>query len=229
MIHRLRRRFALTRRRVRWDQQLRRQVAGWTDVRWVAAADLRSLLYEAGITLRAGDAQWTLDEVATVGQAVRYIARAFGEPVSRIVGGVTIKRTRASRWPLGFAWTRCYSWEGLGVVRLNDSAFAAPGRAERVLTHELGHYFQERRGLLKAFMRATGGHQFNWLGIAQLNLTTYRCGGEAPNLWLRKAGVYEDFAGSFETFVYHQIGLLGSGSVLGARRAEFFLRFRQSS
>jgi hypothetical protein len=222
MIYKLRQRLTPIRRRERWDSDFSQQIAGWTDADWAATDALRALLYEAGVTLEAGDALWTLDEATVVGQVVRNIAQAFGEPVSRIVGGVVVKRTRASRWPLGFAGRRCYGWEGLGTVRLNDSAFAAPSRAEHVLTHELGHYFQESRGLLNAFLRATGGYQFNWLGIAQLNLTSYRCGGEPPNRWLREAGVYEDFAGSFETFVYHQIGQPAPGSVLDDGRVQFF-------
>lgn len=222
MIYRLRRRLAVPRRWEQWESHFSRQIAGWTDADWAAAADLRWRLYEAGVTLKAGDARWTPGEASTVGQAVGNIAQAFGEPVSRIVGGAIIRRTRTSRWPLGFAGRRCYGWEGLGVVRLNDSAFAAPGRAERVLMHELGHYFQESCNLIDAFLRATGGHQFNWLGIAQLNLTPYRCGGQAPAAWCEESGVYEDFAGSFETFVFHQIGRPHPSNVLDSTRACFF-------
>lgn len=221
MIHKLRRLFAPTRRRVRWDRRFRRQLAGWTDDQG-AAAGLRSLLYEAGVTLKAGNARWRPDEVIIVGQVIGNIAQAFGEPVSRIVGGVTIKRTHTSKWPLGFAWARCYGWQGLGIVRLNDSAFAAPHRAEHVLTHELGHYFQESRVMLRAYMRATGGHQFNWFGLALFNLSPYRCEEDPPNQWCLDNGVYEDFAGSFETFVYAQIGKPLAGHVLGPRRAQFF-------
>ena len=222
MIHQLRRLIAPIRQQDRWDLGFSRQIAGWSEGQWAVTADLRTLLYKAGVTLKAGDALWTLDEVAVIGQVIGNVAQAFGAPASRIVGGVTIKRTHASQWPLGWAWVRCYGWEGLGVVRLNDSAFAAPGRAERVLTHELGHYFQEARGLLRAFLHATDGYQFNLLGVAQFNLTPYRCGGEPPNRWLREHGVYEDFAGSFEAFVSHQIGQPNPSSLLDTRRSEFF-------
>jgi hypothetical protein len=207
-----------------WESQFSRQVAGWTDAHWASTAALRSALYEAGVTVRSGDATWTLDELAMVEQVVGNIAQAFSRPASRIVGGVIVRRTHASQFPLGFAWKRCLGWEGLGTVRLNDSAFALPGRAERVLTHELGHYFQEAQRLTNQFMRATGGYQFNLMGAAQLNLTAYRCGGQAPNAWLRENGVCEDFAGSFETFVYQQIGRPHPDSLLDVRRAEFFRR-----
>jgi len=206
----------------RWNTRFAQQLDGWTADQWAATSDLRALLYETGVKLKAGDAQWSLDEANIVGQVVRNIAQAFGGHAAPIISGVTIKRTHASRWPFGFAGRQCYGWEGLGVVRLNDSAFAARGRAERVLTHELGHYYQEARAMLKAYMRATGGYQFNLLGFAQLNLTTYHCEEDPPNQWCLDNGVYEDFAGSFETFVYHQIGNPHPGHVLGPRRAQFF-------
>ncbi len=207
-----------------WEHQFARQVADWTDAHWASTSALRSTLYEAGVTVISGDATWTVDELAVAGRVVDNIAQAFGGPASRFVRGAIIRRTHASQFPLGFAWKRCLGWEGLGIVRLNDSAFAHPGRAERVLTHEFGHYFQESQGLTNQFLRATGGSQFNLLGAAQLNLTTYRCGGQAPNAWLRENGVCEDFAGSFETFVYHQIGRPIPDSVLDIRRSEFFLK-----
>jgi hypothetical protein len=207
-----------------WEHQFARQVAGWTDAHWASTSAMRSTLYAAGVTVKSGDASWTVDELTVVERVVGNIARAFEGPASRIVGGVIIRRTRASQFPLGFAWKRCLGWEGLGTVRLNDSAFAQPGRAERVLTHEFGHYLQESRGLTNQFLRATGGYQFNLFGAAQLNLTAYRCGGEAPNDWLRENGACEDFAGSFETFVYRQIGRPLPDSVLDVRRSEFFLK-----
>lgn len=105
----------------RWDARFAQQFDGWTDAHRAATFELRALLYQAGVTLKSSDARWTLDEAAVVGLVVRNIAWAFGGPASRIIGGVTIKRTHASRWPLGFAGRRCYGWEGLGMVRLNDS------------------------------------------------------------------------------------------------------------
>ena len=209
-------------RRDWWEHQFARQVAGWTDAHWALTSAMRSTLYEAGVSVRSGDAAWTVDELAVVERVGGNIAQAFGRPASRIVGGVIIRRTQASQFPLGFAWKRCLGWEGLGIVSLNDSAFANPGRAERVLTHEFGHYFQESQRLINQFLRVTSGYQFNVLGAAQLNLTAYRCGGEAPNAWLRENGACEDFAGSFETFVYQQIGRPLADNVLDVRRAEFF-------
>jgi hypothetical protein len=211
-----------------WDYGFASQIPGWTVEDWAATDELRHLLYKAGVRIRSGSAAWSLDEVAVVGRAVRNIARAFGGQVRDIIGGVTIRRTRDSRWPLGLAWTRCAGWEGMGTVRLNNRAFANPVRAAHVLTHELGHYFQESRWLLDEFLEATGGYQFNLLGIAQFNLTPYRYGGEPPNDWLKEHGVYEDFAGSFETFVYHQLGDPIPGNVLDTSRRLFFLQFAAS-
>jgi hypothetical protein len=209
-------------RRDWWNHEFSRQVSDWTEAHWASTSALRSTLFEAGVTVKSGDATWTVDELSVVERVVGNVAQAFGRSARSIVGGVLIRRTRVSQFPLGFAWKRCLGWEGLGTVRLNDSAFALPGRAERVLTHEFGHYLLETQGLINQFLRATGGYQFNLLGAAQLNLTPYRCGGEAPNDWLRENGVCEDFAGSFETFVYHQIGRPHADCVLDVRRAEFF-------
>jgi hypothetical protein len=207
-----------------WDHRFARQIAGWTDADWDGTSALRSLLYTVGVTIKSGDAHWTLDEVAIVDQVIHNIAHAFGGDAARIISGVTIRRTHASRWPLGFAWVRCGAWEGSGIVRINDSAFAR-GQADHVLTHELGHYFQESRDLIDGFREATGGQQFDLFGIAQFNLTPYRCGGQPPNDWTRQNGLYEDFAASFETFVYHQIGDPIPGNVLDERRRQFFLGF----
>jgi hypothetical protein len=208
----------------RWEYGFARQIAGWTEADWKARRAPCGRLYEAGVCLASGDACWTADEVALVGQVVGNIERAFGGRAERIIGGVTIKRTRSSKWPLGYAWRRCLGWEGLHAVRLNDSAFAS-GRAAHVLTHELGHYFEESRHLIGPFRKATGGCQFNLLGLAQLNITVYRPGGEPPNDWARRNGLYEDFAISFETFVYQQIGEPVRGNVLDPRRRLFFARF----
>lgn len=205
-----------------WDHQFSLQIAGWTPAGWGASSALRSSLYSAGVTIRCGDARWTLDEVAIVDQVVHNIAQAFGGHASPILSGVTIKRTHASQWPLGFAWMRCGAWEGSGIVRINDSAFAR-GQADHVLTHELGHYFQESRDLIDEFLEATGGYQFDLLGFAQLNLTSYKYGGQPPNDWTKENGVYEDFAASFETFVYHELGDPIAGNVLDDARRQFFL------
>jgi hypothetical protein len=94
-----------------------------------------------------------------------------------------------------------------------------------VLIHELGHYFEESRNLIDSFRQATGGHQFNLLGFAQLNITEYEPGGEPPNQWARRNGLYEDFAVSFETFVYQRIGEPVAGNVLDPRRGAFFAQF----
>ena len=208
----------------RWEQRFAAQVAGWTGADWEASQPVLALLYRAGVRLISGDACWTATEVALVGQVVGNIERAFGGRVERIIGGVTIKRTRASKWPLGYAWKRCLGWQGLRAVRLNNSAFAS-GRAAHVLTHELGHYFEETRRLIEPFRQATGGHQFNLLSIAQLNITEYKPGGQPPNTWARRNGLYEDFAVSFETFVYQRLGQPVAGNVLDPRRGSFLARF----
>ena len=205
-----------------WDHRFSRQIAGWTEPDWTVTSALRSSLFAAGITIESGDARWTLDEVAIVEQVIHNIAQAFGGDAAPIVSGVMLKRTHASRWPLGFAWVRCGAWEGSGIVRINDSAFAR-GQADHVLTHEIGHYFQESRDLIDEFLEATGGHQFDLFGIGQFNLTPYSYGGQPPNDWSKQNGLYEDFAASFETFVYHQVGDPIPGNVLDDRRREFFL------
>jgi len=210
-----------------WDYQFSLQIAGWSAGNWVTTCALRALLYIAGVTIKSGDAQWTLEEIATVGQVVSNIAQAFGAPVSRIIGGVTLKRMHKSLWPLGFGWKPGGAWEALGTVRVNDSAFAVPGNAEHALTHELGHYFQESQGLIDDFRKATGGSQFNLFGMASLNLTPYKWGGTPPNEWVKKNGLYEDFAASFEIFVYQQIGDPCPGAVMDTSRFRFFHQFVQ--
>jgi hypothetical protein len=207
--------------RARWEQRLAAQVRDWSAADWEASQGIRERLFLARVHLESGDACWTPGEVAVVDQVVVNIGRAFDGQPERVVGGVIIKRTVASRWPLGFTWKRCLGWEGLGVVRMNDSAFSA-GRAAHVLTHELGHYFEESRRLIEPFRRATGGYQFNPLGLAQLNITEYQPGGEPPNRWVTRSGLYEDFAVSFETYVYRRIGEPVAGNVLDPRRGAFF-------
>jgi len=69
-------------RRDWWDHQFARQVAGWTDAHWASTAVLRSALYDAGVTVKSGDASWTLEELAVVEQVVGNIAQAFGRPAS---------------------------------------------------------------------------------------------------------------------------------------------------
>jgi hypothetical protein len=209
-----------------WDYQFSAEIAGWTSSDWVLTYALRLLLYAADVTIKSGDAQWVLSEVEIIGQVVQNITQAFGGDASSIIGGVTIKRMHANQWPLGFAWEPCGARQALGTIRINDSAFAA-GVADHVLTHELGHYFQQSQGLIDDFRKATGGYQFNLLGIAQLNLTPYNWGGTPPNEWVKENGIYEDFAASFETFVYYRIGNPIPDNTMGARRYWFFSRFVQ--
>ena len=209
-----------------WDYLFSTAGAVWVSDGSVLTHALSPLLSDAGVTVESGDARWTLGQVVSIGEVIRNLTEAFGGDVSRMIGGVTIRRTHASRWPLGFAWKPCGAWHGFGTIRINDSAFAA-GVADHVLTHELGHYFQGSRRLLGAFRKATGGSQFNWLGAAQLNMTPYYWGGTPPNDWVIVSGLYEDFAASFETFVYDRIGKPIRENVLGPERLEFFSQFVQ--
>ena len=209
-----------------WDHQVTMLRTGRASDESTLTRALHSLLHAARVAVKDGDARWTLGEVASIGNVIQNLAQVFGGDVSRMIGGVTITRTHASRWPLGFVWKPCGAWHGYGTIRINDSAFAA-GVADHVLTHELGHYFQQSRRLLDAFRKATGGSQFNLLGIAQLNLTPYYWGGTPPNDWVILNGLYEDFAASFETFVYHRLGRPIRENVLGPERLEFFSQFVQ--
>ena len=209
-----------------WNYQFAVEGAGRASDESTLTRALDSLLHAARVTVKDGDARWMLGEVGSIGNVIRNLTEAFGGDVSRMIGGVTIKRTHASRWPLGFAWKPCGAWHGYRTIRINDSAFAARV-ADHVLTHELGHYFQQSRGLIADFRKATGGSQFNLLGIAQLNLTPYNWGGTPPNDWVIMNGLYEDFAASFETFVYHRLGRPIQENVMGSERLEFFSRFVQ--
>lgn len=202
-----------------WDYQFSLQISDWSAGTWAVTYETRQVLFLAGVTLLAGfectwyrrslPVLWTQSEVAEVGQAVHNIAQVFGNNARHIVGGVKIMRMRNARWPLLFAGKKAPAFEQFLTIYVNDGAFRSPGIGEHTLTHELGHYLQESQHLLGKFKRTRS--------------TVY------PNEYASTSGPSEDFAASFEIFIYESIGhpVLENGEVLTVdqSRRDFLLQF----
>jgi hypothetical protein len=157
-------------------------------------------------------ALWAPSEVVETGLAVRNIARVFGDHGRHIAGGADIVRTRNARYPFLIAGKKAPAFEQMLTTHINDTAFRSPGTGEHTVTHELGHYVQESRHLLGAFRRARSA--------------------DYPNDHARLHGPAEDFAASFEIFVYESLGdpVVERGRTLrlDASRRDFFLQFVRS-
>jgi RHS repeat-associated protein len=212
-----------------WDYQFSLQISDWSAGAWATTYALRQLLFAAGVTIQAGFddiavwhgafcpgvnvdpvIKWTLSEVAVIGQVISNIAQVFGNNARHIVGGVNFVRLHNARWPLIYAGQKARAFEEFLTVYVNDSAFSQPGAGEHVLTHELGHYLQDSHfGLLSQFRRARSS-QF-------------------PNRYARDNGLAEDFAASFEIFVFGSIGRPcienGEALTVDQSRRDFFLQF----
>ena len=202
----------------RWDRLFSLQITDWGARAWEATHEARQALRLAGVTLSAGfectwyrlslPVLWTPREVAEAGRAVRNIAQVFGQDARHIVGGARIVRMRNARYPFLFAGKRAPAFQQLLTTHVNDHAFRSPGTGEHTLTHELGHYLQESQHLLGKFKRARS--------------SVY------PNDYARTRGPAEDFAASFEVFVYESLGTPvienGQALALDQSRRDFFLR-----
>ena len=202
-----------------WDRLFSLQLTDLSARAWEATLDARQALCLAGVTLSAGfectwyrvplPVLWTPREVAEVGRAVRNIAQVFGQDARHIVSGARIVRRRNARYPFLLAGRRAPAFQQLLTTHVNDHAFRSPGTGEHTLTHELGHYLQESQHLLGKFKRARS--------------SVY------PNDYARTRGPAEDFAASFEVFVYESLGAPvienGQALALDKSRRDFFLQF----
>ena len=188
--------------RARWDAEFSQQIEGWTAACWEETAPLRELLWEAGVTLRAGERKWTLVQAEAVGEAVRRIADRFEGDARPIVGGVTVVlRTKTEPWwaPL-WRWRhrkpatyRFGAYENRGVIHTKPATLQVGA-----ILHEMGHYCDERGRLSRGYRKRVKG--------AGLEMETNR---------------FEDFANAFRDYV------LGRPQA-GVRR-DYFERLRRSS
>lgn len=169
----------------RWDAQLALRIADLDPAAWAAIIEQRERLFAAGAHLLHLRAPWKVAEVAAMGRALAHIGRVFGNGGEHLVRGVRLVRLRQVRFPLVYAGRPCPAFEAFGRVWLGDAAFRSPLSAEHSVVHELGHYVQESLHLLGQFKQARSD--------------VYPC----P--YARTSAV-EDFASSFEIFVYERIG-----------------------
>jgi hypothetical protein len=202
-----------------WDRVLSRHMADRGVRAGRITGEARRALFRAGVTLSAGfdctwyrlprPALWTPEEVVAAGQAVHNIARVFGNGARHIVGGARIVRMRYARYPLLFMGKRAPAFQQFLTTHVNDHAFRSPGTGEHTLTHEFGHYLHESQQLLRHFKRARSA--------------------DYPNDHARTHGAVEDFAASFEVFVYESLGnpVIEKGRALAVdpSRRQFFQRF----
>jgi RHS repeat-associated protein len=130
-----------------WDYQFSLQIENWKAALWEQTFGLRSVLWNAEVTVRAGDLKWTLQQVGVVRDAVQSIADRFGGSVSRFTGGVTIiLDTECEPW-WGWAWRILFNKPGIdfgGYQEGKKIHFEADNINVVGIIHELGHYFDKR-------------------------------------------------------------------------------------
>jgi hypothetical protein len=165
-----------------WGEEFSRQIEGWGAACWAETGELRKLLWEAGVTLRAGDVRWTAAQATVVGEAVQRIADRFDGKARPLVGGVTlILQSQASPWwaPLWRWWNRKPAGYRFGAYQNRGKICVTPSYVNvGGLVHELGHYYDEKQRLSRAYQ----AH----VKQAGLELETNR---------------FEDFANAFAAYV----------------------------
>ena len=215
-----------------WDYQFSLQIGNWIAALWQQTYGLRTLLWGAGVTVRAGDVQWQVREVATLGKAISRIAQRFGGDVARIVGGATVKKYSQLTpwWNMG---RRVGGYEDNLTIYMSAAQLALLDKAEHAFVHEFGHYFDEKYGLIASFLQKTGGRalflkkEYTY-GMASTDVALLYCPGGVPYNNYAASNPYEDLAVSFEEYVYSNWSPLGEYWFLpmDVSRYAFFEQFR---
>ncbi len=125
-----------------WDYQFSLQIENWITACWEQTYALRSLLWNAEVTIVAGDVKWSITQVENIGEAVKLIGKRFGGDVRRFIGGVTVKmNSEVKPW-----FTKLYDpggdydgYEFWGTVYLEPDSLLSS------IIHEMGHYFDEKK------------------------------------------------------------------------------------
>jgi hypothetical protein len=172
-----------------WDYHFSLQFRDWNAASWEQTYPLRTLLRAAGVTLKAGDVQWTVAQAEVVGRAVQRITDRFdGDPRPVIGGAIVILKTVTNPW-----WAPLWRWRNkkprsfrFGGYQYRGKIYMRPHNVRTAsLLHEMGHYYDEKRHLSRAYEKQ--------VRQAGLDIDTNR---------------FEDFANAFRDYV---LGKLESG------------------
>ncbi|RPJ39028.1 MAG: hypothetical protein EHM35_03240, partial [Planctomycetaceae bacterium] len=158
-----------------WDYQFSLQFEEWFPNLWQQTYDLRSVLWNADVTLKADDVRWTLEQAGRVRDAVTCIAERFGGDVRRFIGGVTVVlQSVVMPW-----WERIRDPNAdFGGYEYWGHVYLEPTSGVGTILHEMGHYFDEANHLSRAYQKELRG--------AGLQVVGNR---------------YEDFANAFRVYV----------------------------
>jgi RHS repeat-associated protein len=187
-----------------WDYQFSLQIENWIAACWEQTYQLRTLLWGAEVTIKAGDIKWTIAQAEVVGEAVQRIADRFDGNVRPFIGGlIVILKTNTDPW-----WAPLWRWWNKQPADFRFGGYEQGGkiymRADNVnvggLLHEMGHYYDEEDRLSRAYQKH--------VKQAGLDIQTNR---------------FEDFANAFRDYVL--------GNLMAAARRDYFdqLRVQQDS
>jgi RHS repeat-associated protein len=139
-----------------WDYQFSLQFEGWVSAMWDTTYLMRSLFWNADITLKAGDVKWTLETANRVEEAVKRIGESFGGDVRRFVGDVTVVLQSVVQ-PI---WEKILrpnqDWAGYEYW---GHVYIEPTSGVGTIIHEMGHFYDMKEhlsGKYKQFLKSTG-------------------------------------------------------------------------
>jgi hypothetical protein len=140
-----------------WDHQFSLQFEDWNAGCWEQTHPLRTLLWAAGVTLKAGDIKWTVAQAEVVGEAVQRIADRFdGSPRPAIGGVIIILKTVTEPW-----WGPVWRWRNKKPAGFRFGGYEDRGKIHMrphnvnvaSLLHEMGHYYDEKHHLSRSYQK----------------------------------------------------------------------------
>jgi hypothetical protein len=137
-----------------WDYQFSLQIQDWIATFWEQTYHLRTLLWNADVTIKTGDIKWTIGQAEVVGEAVECVASRFGGDVRRFIGGATvIMQSEVKPW-----WTRITDPNGnYGAFEFWGKIYVEPDTGLAAIVHEMGHYWAEKDHLLRNYWKQVSG------------------------------------------------------------------------
>jgi len=123
---------------------------------WDATYVMRSLFWNADVTLKADDVKWTLETAGRVEEAVKRIGEAFGGDVRRFVGGVTVVlQSVVQPW-----WEKIlHPQRDFAGYEYWGHVYIEPTSGVGTIIHEMGHFYDMKEHLkreYKQFLKSAG-------------------------------------------------------------------------